>query len=610
MGKFDNNKNLIPLIKKLDYKKLQVLADSLRDELIEDVSLTGGHLASNLGVVELTIALHKVFDSPKDKIVWDVGHQCYVHKLITGRRDELKNQRNIGGISGFPKRNESIHDTYDSGHSSTSVSAALGYAKARDLKHENYSCIAVIGDGALTGGVAFEALNHAGSTQTPIIVILNDNQMSISGSVGGMSKYLQHIRTSKLYQSFKSGIKSSTSDTPMIYKGLENIRDALKNLFVPGQMFEEMGFKYYGPIDGHNIAELCNSLEFAKNANRPILLHIVTKKGKGFKPAEENPSKFHGIGKFDIKSIDSKDVDTTGTWSDIFGDEITELAKHDDRIVAISAAMIDGTGLKKMKEKIPSRVVDVGIAEQHAVSYAAGLALNGMKPVVALYSTFLQRAYDEVLIDVCLQNLPVVFVIDRAGVSGQDGETHQGNFDISFLSSMPNMTILSPDDENSLRAMLQYALRLNSPCAIRYPKGKAPKYDLAENYIPGPKMIHRGEDAVILCDGSFESAAMHCAENSEKSIAVINMEILKPISSDLIQSIKRFKHIITIEDGCTIGGFGSYISSEIAKDGNNKVLNIGWPDKFIEHGSIEELRKKYLLDDNSILEKVENFIEN
>jgi len=610
MGNFDNNDNLINKIKKIDPSRLQSVADSIREELIQDVSQTGGHLASNLGVVELTIALHKVFDSPKDKIIFDVGHQCYVHKMLTGRRNEMKSIRKLGGISGFPKRSESVHDMYDSGHSSTSISAALGYAKARDLKGEKYSCVAVIGDGALTGGVAFEALNYAGSTKTPLIIILNDNQMSISSSVGGLDSTLNRMRTSATYNTLKNELKEIVSDNPELYKGIKRARDTIKGIFIDDNPFETMGIKYYGPIDGHDIPEMCKAFEFAKTLDKPVVIHVMTVKGKGYKFAEQNPSLYHGVSSFDInKAIEPNN--NLDNWSNIFGDEVLKLAREDKSIVAISAAMVSATGLEPMLKELPSQVFDVGIAEQNAVSFAAGMALNGLKPVVSIYSTFLQRAYDEILTEVCLQNLHVVFAIDRAGVTGSDGETHQGMFDIAYLNSMPNMTILSAYDEASFRSLIDYALSLDGPVAIRYPKTKPLLSEKDDNYIVGPKLIYNnGTDALIISDGSFSQNAMLAAKMSLKQISVCDIEVLKPLDRSFIEKVFTYTdHVVTIEDGTIMGGFGSEISRIAAENGDIKVLNLGWPDKFIEHGTIDELRRKYELDPGSICKLVEAFIE-
>lgn len=613
MSELSGGENLLQKIKNMTDAELEQLAGELRRELITDVSETGGHLASNLGAVELTLALHRVFHSPEDKIIWDVGHQCYVHKMLTGRREKMSTLRRLDGLSGFPKRSESEHDMYDSGHASTSVSAALGYAKARDLRGEKYACIAVIGDGALTGGVAFEAMDHAGSEKTPLIVVLNDNQMSIGSSVGGVSRVLNKIRTSSAYNRFKSGIKKNTGEKSFVYRILSGFRNFLKYLFIPDQIFEDLGFKYYGPIDGHDIRELTDAFEFAKKTDRPVLLHVVTKKGKGFIPAEENPTKFHGIGRFNPDTVSAENSAPGSTWSEVFGDELCRLAGEDERITAISAAMVDATGLGFMKNAYPDRVFDVGIAEQHAVSFAAGLALNGCKPVVAIYSTFLQRAYDEICIDVCMQNLPVVFAIDRAGVTGADGETHQGVFDIAFLSSLPNMTVLSPASEEELRADLAYALRLNAPCAIRYGKGNAPKN---ESFAPAsvglPEFLREGKDALILTDGSFASIGAEAASLCKKSVGVCRFARLKPLDKSAIADLlKQYKAVVTLEDGCIMGGFGTEISRIAAEYVPDcRVKNLGWPDKFIEHGSVAELRKRYGLDARGIAETTEEFLEN
>ena len=421
-------------LKAMSYDELNQLAAELREDLIESVAQTGGHLASNLGTVELTIALHKVFNSPRDKIVWDVGHQAYVHKMLTGRLTAVSTLRQLDGLSGFPKRRESVHDTFDSGHSGGSVSAAFGYAKARDLEGKDHACIAVIGDGAMTGGVAFEALNAAGSTKTPLIVILNDNAMSISPNVGGLSNHLQKLRTSSRYRRFKAGLKNVFRKRPRALNRMRLFRDAIKYALLPGEFFEELGFKYFGPVDGHNIRELCYFMQAAKELNRPVLIHCITKKGKGFSAAEQNPQKYHGTGSFDPKTATAETVHDPDSWSEIFGKLLTDKASADSRICAVTAAMTEGTGLSVMRDAFPSRVFDAGIAEQHAVSFAAGLALGGYKPVFAVYSTFLQRAYDQVLTEICLQNLPVIFAIDRAGVVGADGETQQGLYDIEYLS--------------------------------------------------------------------------------------------------------------------------------------------------------------------------------
>ena len=609
--------NLIEEIKKSSYQDLDLLAVEIREFLIEKVSKTGGHLASNLGAVELTIALHKVFNSPKDKIIFDVGHQSYVHKIITGRKDQFDTLRQLGGISGFPKRAESVHDAFDSGHSSTSISAAYGYAKARDLKHEKYSCIAVIGDGALTGGVAYEALNTVGDSGTPLIVVLNDNQMSINGSTGGMAKYLHNLRTSAGYQKFKSSVKSHVEDMPKVYKGLRQARDIVKNVFIPSGIFEELGFKYFGPIDGHDIKTITETLNLAKELNRPVLVHVVTKKGKGFKPAEKNPAKFHGIGSFNPSEVSATETPNSNSYSEIFGKKILELAKENENICAISAAMVNATGLKKMQEELPDRVFDLGIAEQNAVSFSAGLALNGMRPVVAIYSTFLQRAYDQIVTEVALQNLPVIFAIDRAGVTGRDGETHQGMFDIAYLNSIPNMTIFAPKDGKELEADLELALQINGPVAIRYPRSN--NIDLSSYTTKqGPELAEQiGKDGnfAIIAVGSMVIDALKLSDKLRENdikVAVYNLRQIKPLQKEFLDSLKyHYTKVITIEDGCLNGGAGQAISQYLSDSKiHPSVKCITWPDKFIEHGSIDELKQKYGLDTDSLYKICEEYFEN
>ena len=603
-------------VKHMSTRSLELLAVQIREKLLDDVSSCGGHLASNLGVVELTLALHRVFDVYKDRIVWDVGHQTYVHKLLTGRWDDMTTLRQLDGLSGFPKRMESRSDAFDSGHSGSSVSAAFGYAKARDLKGEDYACVAVIGDGALNCGVSFEALNSAGAEKTPLIVVLNDNEMSISKNVGGVAKHLQQLRTSAPYLGIKKGIKTATANMPRLQKGLTSARDTLKYAIVPGVIFEQMGFKYYGPVDGHDIDAMTTVLQSAKEQQRPVFIHVITKKGKGFIPAEKNPSKFHGIGPFDPSMAISADSPSTDTYSALFGAALAEEAAEDDRIVAITAAMTDATGLSVMKEKFPNRVFDAGIAEQHAVSFAAGLALGGLKPVVAIYSTFLQRAYDQVITEVCLQNLPVVFALDRSGVTGRDGETHQGSFDIAYLSSMPNMTVLAPKDGPELVAMLQYALNLNGPVAIRYPRGKAA--DLSEYAIAAgvsrPQQMRDGRYMCILAAGSSVSDALKTAEILDgKNIrcAVYNLRVLKPLNETFLDGIfEQYRHVITLEDGDVYEGVGMRIAAYAAeRQANVRIKVMGWPDRFIEHGSTEELKERYGLDAASIAETAVNWLE-
>lgn len=603
-------------LKTMSFVEMTQLASAIRETLIDTVSLTGGHFASNLGVVELTIALEKVFDTPRDKIVWDVGHQTYVHKMLTGRWDALKTLRQLDGLSGFPKRAESPHDLYDAGHSGTSISAALGYARARDLSGQDHACVAVIGDGSLTAGVAYEGLNAAGIQKTPLIVILNDNEMSISRNVGGISRHLQNLRTSSSYLSFKNRLKRSLESAPKLGHGLEMLRNAVKYALMPAAVFEELGFKYFGPIDGHDIAELIEAMETAKRLNRPVLLHVVTVKGKGYISAEKKPDIYHGTGSFDPEIGLTESAETADTYTNIFGNTLLRMASEDERIVAITAAMTDGTGLREMRRRFPERVVDAGIAEQHAVSFAAGLALSGMRPVVAMYSTFLQRAYDQVLTEVCLQNLPVVFAVDRAGITGQDGETHHGQFDLIYLSSMPNMTVLAPKDGKELQEMLDYAFNLGTPCAVRFPKGAA--CDLSSwgrSEMDGRmERLEEGKDhAFVAVGGLCETALAACRILREKGIesAVYNLRCAKPLDREqLIHILSGHKKIITLEDGTASGGIGARIASILQEtDSRVQVKTLGWPDRFISHGTIGELKKRFGLDAAAIASAAEEFFE-
>ncbi len=610
-------------LKSMSEKELELLSYEIRQLLLDTVSVTGGHLSSNLGVVELTIALHTVFDTPKDKIVWDVGHQAYVHKILTGRSEKMNTLRTYGGISGFPRPQESIHDMYASGHSSTSISAALGYAAARDLKHDDYSVVAVIGDGALTGGIAYEALNNAGQSDRPMIVVLNDNEMSISKNVGGMSQYLGKLRASQTYLGFKKKVKHAVKGIPKygegIYSGIEHIRDSVKYAVVSGAIFEELGFKYFGPIDGHNIHDLLQAMRSAKSMNQPVLLHVVTKKGKGYRNAEKNPDRFHGIGAFDLNTGEALAVSQTDSYSKVFGKKLAQIAKKDTRVVAISAAMVDATGLGAFQKQFPKRIFDVGIAEQHAVSFAAGMALNGMKPVVAIYSTFLQRAYDEVLIDVCMQNLPVIFAIDRAGNVGNDGETHNGQFDLSYLSHMPNLTVLAPKDGKELEEMLEYAFTLEGPCAIRYPRGEAEKqpseYAVSEPLNGKIEILSEGKDGVFLAVGKMTKIACQASQLLQQNgidFGVANVRFIKPMDEEGITSFLHSKKFaVTLEDNTTIGGFGAAVCQMLQKNGNttHKVLQLGWPDEFISQGKVSELMKQYQLDAEGVAERVAKFIE-
>lgn len=601
-------------IKEMDLKQLEQLAGEIRNYIIEVVSETGGHLASNLGVVELTLALHFCFNSPVDKIIWDVGHQSYVHKIITGRREEFKTLRQKGGLSGFPKRNESPHDIVETGHSSTSISFALGLAQARDLLKENYKIIAVIGDGALTGGMALEALNHAGDLGSDLLVILNDNEMSIAPNVGALANYLSEIRTDPLVQKLKDDVEFLIGRIPAVGKRtvrtLEQVKTALKYSVITGAFFEELGFKYIGPIDGHNLPKLVHTLNKASRLKGPVLLHTLTKKGKGYEPAEQHPEKFHGTSPFKIESGKprSKNKKSTLSYSQVFGRALVEFAEEDDKIVAITAAMPEGTGLNYFAKRFPERFFDVGIAEQHAVTLAAGLSLGGFKPVVAVYSTFLQRAYDQVIHDLCLQKLSVILGVDRAGLVGRDGETHHGAFDLSYLRSVPNISIMAPADAQELRQMLYTALNYREgPVAIRYPRGSEPAADdnREKELKPLPwgkgKVLKTGTDLTLIAVGSMVARAFRVAEMLQKdgySAGVINARFIKPLDGELLlQAAARSRLLVTLEENAQIGGFGSAVLEFFADKGVQiPVRNIGLPDRFISHGSQEELLSELKMD--------------
>ncbi|MBI5050717.1 MAG: 1-deoxy-D-xylulose-5-phosphate synthase [Nitrospirae bacterium] len=600
-------------LKKLSIPELKELAGELREIIIERVALNGGHLASNLGVIELTIALHYIFDSPVDKIIWDVGHQSYAHKLLTGRAELFSSLRQYGGISGFPKIGESPHDAFGTGHSSTSISAALGIIEARDQLKKDFKVIAVIGDGAMTAGLAFEGLNYAGHLQKNLIVILNDNEMSISPNVGALSAYLNKLMTGELYTKFKKETRLLLGRIPKVGEPMirmaEKAEGTVKGFFVPGMLFEEFGFEYVGPVDGHKIDTLIETLERFKDFPRPVLLHAITKKGKGYVPAEKNPCLFHGIGQFDIETGDQL-PSTNPTFSDVFGSCLVRLAKDDNRIVAITAAMTEGTGLTEFANAFPKRFYDVGIAEPHAVTFAAGLAVQGLKPVVAIYSTFLQRAYDEIVHDVCLQNLPVVFAIDRAGIVGEDGPTHNGAFDLSCLRHIPNMVIMSPKDETEFQDMLKTAVSYDGPCAVRYPRGRTSKIpeDRESRKIPIGKseILRDGKDVLIISIGTSAAPSLRAAKILEEigiSVCVINARFVKPLDTALIGSLAReIKHVITVEENTIEGGFGSAVLERLSELDINglKIKRIGLPDRFIEHGSQSLLRKKLGLDAEGI----------
>jgi len=605
MGHLDNVEN-VQDIKKLSNKELEKLAEEIRQFIIKNVSCTGGHLAPSLGVVELTLALHQVFDSPKDKIIWDVGHQSYCHKIITGRKAKFHTLRQYQGLSGFPKTFESEHDCFNTGHSSTSISAAVGMAKARDLKGEKYEVIAVIGDGALTGGMAFEALNHAGDLKTDLIVVLNDNEMSIAANVGAMSGYLSRIRTDPRYGKSKDEIEQLFNKIPKVgprvLKTLERVKDSFKYLVVPGMLFEEMGFTYLGPIDGHNIPGMKAVFKSAKQLKGPVLVHVVTSKGKGYLPAEKNPDTFHGVGPFDPETGKVIKKEGPPTYTKVFGDTLVHLAETHEQIVAITAAMPTGTGLIKFAERFPRRFFDVGIAEQHAVTFAAGLASQGFHPVVAIYSTFLQRAYDQVLHDVAMQNLPVTFALDRAGLVGEDGETHHGVFDISYLRHIPNLVVMAPKDENELRGMLAWAVEYPGPSALRYPRGAGIGVNLTEDYPEISKgrgeVILNGKDLTIVALGPLVYTALKAARHLKQrgiNAAVINPRFVKPMDSSLlVKYAGKTRRVVTIEENVLAGGFGSACLEILNKlCPSAEVEMIGLPDVFIGHGSGDILKEEY-----------------
>ncbi|KNY26765.1 1-deoxy-D-xylulose-5-phosphate synthase [Pseudobacteroides cellulosolvens] len=615
MGGILNDINSPDDIKKLDINQLEELAAEIRAFLIDNVSKTGGHLASNLGIVELTLALHCVFNTPTDKIIWDVGHQSYVHKIITGRKDKFCTLRQLDGISGFPKVNECEHDAFNTGHSSTSISAALGMAKARDIRKEKYSVIALIGDGALTGGMAFEALNDAGRSPNNLIVILNDNEMSISKNVGGLSKYLRKIRTEPFYFKVKEDLDIILNKIPAIgrsaVKALGKVKGSVKYMIMPGIFFEELGFKYFGPIDGHDLVELNEVLTRVKTMKGPILLHVCTQKGRGYTFAEESPHLFHGISPFEIET---GEVLSAGgpSYSDVFGSELTDLAETDENIVAITAAMPNGTGLDQFSKRFHDRFFDVGIAEQHAVTFAAGLARNGLKPVFAVYSSFLQRSYDQLLHDVALQNLHVVFGVDRAGIVGEDGETHQGLYDLSFLSHIPNFTIMAPCDYDEMRKMIRFAFSEHTgPVAIRYPRGKGKDrlIDSSEIKLGQGVLYKEGSDLTFLSIGTMFETALKVTEELTKlgvSVELINARFVKPLDVKLIvNSVMKTKKMITLEDNTITGGFGSSVLEMINQRGINvKSKLFGFPDQPIIHGSKNQLFKRYKLDAESLVGEI------
>lgn len=602
-------------IKALSQDELFLLADEIREFLIQKISVTGGHLASNLGVVELTMALHLVFDLPKDKIVWDVGHQSYTHKILTGRKAGFDELRKYGGMSGFPKRKESECDCFDTGHSSTSIAAGLGYAMARQIKGEDYKVVSVIGDGAMTGGMAYEGLNNASRIRSNFIIVLNDNNMSISENVGGLSGHLSYLRTTESYQEIKTGLANSLSKIPVYGEGLvrrlRRTKSGIKQLFLPGMLFENMGIMYIGPIDGHDILAMAKAFREASKFQGPVLVHVITQKGKGYLPAERHPARFHGTEPFAVETGLPKKKRVKANYTDVFSTVMFKLGGRDERIVALTAAMADGTGLKRFRIKYPERFFDVGIAEEHMVTFAAGLAAAGLKPIVAVYSSFLQRAFDQTLHDVCIQNLPVVFAVDRAGLVGSDGETHQGIFDVSYLSSIPNMTVLAPKNKWELSDMVKFAVRFPSPIAIRYPRGEA--YDgLSEFRAPiafgKGELLYEESGIALIALGSMVKTAESVREALKKaghSCTLVNARFAKPFDEELFLNLsKNHKLFVTLEENVACGGFGERVLAFLFRHGISKVLNIAIPDDYVEHGNVELLRKEVGLDEGSITERI------
>lgn len=599
-------------LKKLNDKELQQLASEIRKFIIEKTSEYGGHLASNLGVVELTIGLFRALDLPKDKIVWDVGHQAYTHKILSGRKDDFDGLRQYHGISGFPKRAESPYDCFGTGHSSTSISAGMGIAEARDIKGENYTVVSVIGDGSLTGGLAYEGLNNASRMKKNFIIVLNDNKMSISKNVGGMSKYLNGLRSDSGYNRLKVDVGGTLLKVPVVGEALvhqiQQAKNSIKQLVIPGMLFEDMGITYLGPIDGHNIKEVERTINEAKRINHAVLVHVITKKGKGYKPAEKFPARYHGVSPFNINT--GKILSNGGkTYTEVFSDKICELAKDNKKIVGITAAMPDGTGLTRFSEEFPNRFFDVGIAEQHAVTSAAGMASNGLKPVFAVYSSFLQRAYDQIVHDVCLQKLPVVFCIDRAGLVGSDGETHQGIFDYSFLTSIPNMTVMAPKNAWELEMMMEFAMKYPLPISIRYPRGVAYQ-GLSEFKEPieygRSELIYKGRDIALFAAGSMVSTAEHIRDKALKrgyDLTLVNARFVKPIDTHMIDElVKDHKVIVTLEENVKQGGFGIQVQAYVLENHPEiKVVTVALPDKYVEHGNVTKLREGLHIDSESVM---------
>lgn len=603
-------------IQKLNIDELEVLAEEIRSFLVEKVSKTGGHLASNLGVVELTIAMHMNYNLPKDKIIWDVGHQSYTHKLLTGRRSGFDELRKYGGMSGFPKRKESACDAFDTGHSSTSISAGLGYVCARDIQNEDYQVVSVIGDGSLTGGMAYEALNNAANLKSNFVIVLNDNKMSISKNVGGMSKYLDTLRTAPAYSDLKNAVEVAISSIPLkgdaMVERIKKTKSSIKQLFVPGMFFEDMGIKYLGPVDGHDIRALIRAFKDAKRVNGPVLLHVLTTKGKGYVPAEDDPSKFHGTGPYIIETGEALAKDGKDSNTSVFSKVMLDLGQKDEKLVAITAAMEDGTGLSAFHRRFPERFFDVGIAEEHAVTFAAGLAAAGLHPVFAVYSSFLQRGFDQMIHDVCLQNLPVVFAIDRAGLVGSDGETHQGVFDLSYLSMIPNMTVMAPKNKWELADMLRFAVKLGTPVALRYARGTAYEgfHEYREPILFGKsEMIYEEDNIALLCVGNMFETGANVYENLHAMgyhCSLVNARFVKPIDEELLTELStKHKLIVTIEENVRAGGYGEKVQ-EFISDHRLPLhtLTIAIPDEYVEHGNVNVLRKEVKMDTDAITERI------
>lgn len=602
-------------IKNVNPEDWNLLAEEIREFLIRKISVTGGHLGSNLGAVELTMALHLSLNLPEDKIVWDVGHQSYTHKLLTGRRSGFENLRKYGGMSGFPKRKESECDCFDTGHSSTSVSAGLGLVKARDLRNENHTVISVIGDGSLTGGMAYEALNNAARMKKNFIIILNDNNMSISENVGGVSKYLNNIRTADKYLDIKEGIYNSLMDTRLgepIVESIRRAKSSVKQLVIPGMFFEDMGLTYLGPVDGHNINAMLKVLREAKRCKSAVIIHVITQKGKGYAPAEKHPARFHGAEPFDIGTGLPTVPKTKSSYTDVFSTVMCKLGDRDKDIVAITAAMPDGTGLKRFRNMYPDRFFDVGIAEEHAVTFAAGLAAGGMKPVVAIYSSFLQRAYDQILHDVCIQNLPVVLAIDRAGLVGSDGETHQGIFDLSYLSSIPNMHIMAPKNKWELSDMLKFSVAFGGPIALRYPRGEA--FDGLREYrepvrLGKAEWIYKERHIALVAVGSMVKTALTVRERLIRrgyACSIINARFVKPIDTEILdEACRSHRILVTMEENVASGGFGEKVRAYLDESGAPvRLLSITIPDEYVEHGNVEELRREVGIDPDTIEKRI------